>query len=395
MLPPLPSKPLIELTEADLLRLVEDEVREDVEIDYKVKLESDCQEFARDVSSFANTKGGYLVYGMDEEKELPTRLVALEGFDSGKAIGRLNSWAQEHIRPRPTLRFKPVSLGGGGEALVVEVPRSWIGPHEVRQEHRFYHRTQHGKAPMDVDQLRQAFRQEGDFLQAVDAFHSHRLAHWQERTTGLGGNCSLFVLHFLPADGLLGRRRVDIVGNAFEGHYPVPHPSGRDIGEMRVWRGGTTPTFNLDGYAFQETSGIEGEFCSCQVFRNGGVEHKLALRYIRDTKIILAYMIDQWLDRASRHAVSVMKALGSQGPVAVAGSLMGAKGWDWTLPTEFFEPCHTIQEPILRLPEVLLASPDAPPGPTVEELSRCLWNAMGMERSPFFQNGEYKPNNPR
>lgn len=147
MLPPLPSKPLPELSEADLLRLVEDEVREDVELDYKVKLESDSQEFARDVSSFANTKGGYLIYGMDEESELPTRLIALEGFDPGKAIGRLNSWAQEHIRPRPSLRFQPVPLEKGGSVMVIEVPRSWVGPHEVRQEHRFYHRTQHGKAP--------------------------------------------------------------------------------------------------------------------------------------------------------------------------------------------------------------------------------------------------------
>jgi len=197
------------------------------------------------------------------------------------------------------------------------------------------------------------------------------------------------------ASGIIGGGRLDILGKAFEGPFPVPHPSGREIGELKVWRGGTIPTFNLDGYAFQETSGVEGEFCSCQVFRNGGVEHKLALRSIPDEKIIRAYMVDQWLDRASNHAISVMKALGSQGPVAVAGSLIGAKGWDWTLPTEFWEPCHTIQDQLLRLPEVLLASPDAPHGPAVEELSRCLWNAMGMERSPFFQNGEYKPNSPR
>jgi predicted HTH transcriptional regulator len=100
VLPPLPSKPLAELTEADLLRLVEDEVREDVEIDYKARLETDSQEFAKDVSSFANTKGGYLVYGMSEDRELPTGLVALDGFDPSTAIERFNSWAQEHIRPR-------------------------------------------------------------------------------------------------------------------------------------------------------------------------------------------------------------------------------------------------------------------------------------------------------
>lgn len=390
VLPPFPSKPFTDLNEPDLRRLIEDQVGEDVEIDYKVALETSCQEFARDVSAFANTKGGYLVYGVAEEDEIPTNLVAIPGFDSGQVIGQMISWAQEHIRPRPTLRFKPVSLGGGGEVLVVEVPRSWNGPHEVRQEHRFYHRTQHGKAPMDVDQLRMAFNQERDFLQAADEFHARRLDYWQGRTRGLGGACVLFVLHLLPADGLLGRRRVDISGTSYEGYYPVPHPAGRDIGEMRVWGGGTTHTFNLEGYAFQETSGVEGEFCSCQVFRNGGVEHKLALRQFGSDKVILAYMVDQWLDRASKHAVSVMKALEAQGPVAVVGSFMGTKGWSWTLPTEFWEPPHSIHEPLLRLPAGVLDSPEALPGPAVEQLSRCLWNAMGREQSPFFRDGEYR-----
>ena len=391
VLPPFPSKPFTDLIEDDLRRLIEDQVGEDVEIDYKVALETSCQEFARDVSAFANTKGGYLVYGMAEEGEIPTNLVAIPGFDSGRVIGQLTSWAQEHIRPRPTLRFKPVSLSGVGEVLVVEVPRSWIGPHEVRQEHRFYHRTQHGKAPMDVDQLRMAFNQEQDFLQAADELQARRLDYWKGRTAGLGSACVLFVLHLLPADGLLGRRRVDISGNAYEGHYPVPHPAGRDIGELKVWRGGTTPNFNLEGYAFQEISGVEGERCSCQVFRNGGVEHKLALRQFRGERAILAYEVDQWLDRASKHAVSVMKVLEAQGPVAVVGSLVGAQGWAWTLPTDFFEPAHIIEEPLLRIPEALLDSPEADPGPAVEQLSRGLWNAMGKERSPFFEDGEYRP----
>jgi hypothetical protein len=387
LLPPLPSKPLIDLTETDLLRLVEDEVREDVEIDYKIKFESDCQEFVRDVSSFANTKGGYLVYGMDEENELPTRLVALEGFDSGKAIGRLNSWAQEHIRPRPTLRFKPVSLGGGGEALVVEVPRSWIGPHEVRQEHRFYHRTQHGKAPMDVDQLRMAFNQERDFLEAAATFHTHRVEHWKGRSAGLGDTHALFVLHFLPADGLLGRRRVNLTGRSFGGR-PVPSPNGVEVGQHHVWEGGVTSSFNLEGYAFHENLGSVGEARSCQVFRNGGVEHNWVVRREGESKRILPVLLDDWMDNASRHAALVMNSNEVQGPVALAGSLIGAAGWIWTLPDRIMGN-RLISEGHLRLPEVLLGSADDPPGPAVEEVSRYLWNAMGIEKSPFFKDGVF------
>jgi hypothetical protein len=58
VLPPFPAKPQSDLSEADLHRLIEDQVGEDVEIGYKVALETSCQEFARDVSAFANTKGG-------------------------------------------------------------------------------------------------------------------------------------------------------------------------------------------------------------------------------------------------------------------------------------------------------------------------------------------------
>lgn len=391
MLPPLPSKPLADLTEADLLRLVEDEVREDVEIDYKVRLETDCQEFARDISAFANSKGGYLVYGMSEVDELPNALVPLEGFDPGTAIGRMTSWAQEHVRPRPTLQFKPVQLEAGGAVMVVEVPRSWVGPHEVRQEHRFYHRTQHGKAPMDVDQLRLAFSQDRDFLHAVETFHARRIDHWLSRTPGLGVECAIFVLHLLPAEGLLGRRRVTIAGTAFERYYPVPHPSTNQIGPKRVWGGGTTHSYNLDGFEFREVSGVPGERCSCQVFRNGGVEHKHAVRVDSDgLRVIRPIMLEQWIDRALDHAATVMGSLGSQGPVAVAGSFLGTTGWAWPR-GEGFTDQVVIHDPELRLPEVLLDSVDAPTGPAAEQLANYLWNVVGEERSPNFQDGVFAP----
>lgn len=389
MLPPLPSKPLPELSEADLLRLVEDGVREDVELDYKVKLESDSQEFARDVSSFANTKGGYLIYGMDEESEVPTRLIALEGFDPGKAIGRLNSWAQEHIRPRPSLRFQPVPLEKGGSVMVIEVPRSWVGPHEVRQEHRFYHRTQHGKAPMDVDQLRQAFSQERDFLQAVEAFHSRRIEHWKSRTPGLGGECAIFVLHLLPAEGLLGRRRFAIEGGLSRARHPFPPPDGSDGSVKEVWRGGTEGSYNLDGYFFQEFSGVPGERASCQVFRNGGVEHKWVSRRDGDLSIA-SQLFDQWLFRATSHALFIIRQMDAQGPIAMLGSWLGTSGWGWPYPGSSSKP-RLIQEAELRLPEVFLDGPEAQPGSAAEQLSHYIWNAMGRERSPNFLDGQFKP----
>jgi hypothetical protein len=391
VLPPLPSKPLSDLTEADLLRLVEDEVREDVEIDYKVRLETDCQEFARDISAFANSKGGYLVYGMSEVDELPKGLVPLEGFDPGTAIGRMTSWAQEHVRPRPTLQFKPVQLEAGGAVMVVEVPRSWVGPHEVRQEHRFYHRTQHGKAPMDVDQIRQAFGQDQGFTQAVEKFREDRSEFWRRRSPGLGAQSCTFLLHLLPAEGLMSRRRISLTGTHFNPYYPVPHPANSSEGRSNVWRGGTQHGHNLDGFYFQETTDGHGDSCSCQVFRNGAIEHKWVSRARGDERTIFSLYFDQWLYWATVHGVEVLKFLEVQGPIALVGSFLGTHGWEWPFPSHSFSRPRQITEGEILLPDLLLESTDDHPGKAVEQLSGFLWNAMGWPRSPNFEGGEFKP----
>ncbi len=53
---PFPKKPLSDLVEADLLRLIEDGVSEGKEVEYKREIEKDPVEFAKDVTAFANVK---------------------------------------------------------------------------------------------------------------------------------------------------------------------------------------------------------------------------------------------------------------------------------------------------------------------------------------------------
>jgi predicted HTH transcriptional regulator len=66
------TKPLTEIDESDLQTLVDNGVREGKEIEYKEALTlfspEQKQEFLNDVSSFANTNGGLLFYGIRESK---------------------------------------------------------------------------------------------------------------------------------------------------------------------------------------------------------------------------------------------------------------------------------------------------------------------------------------
>src|SRR4051794_38821150 len=65
------NKPLVQITRADLEALLADSICESKAIDYKRGLNLIPQEakdeFCRDVSSFANTIGGDIIYGIDDK----------------------------------------------------------------------------------------------------------------------------------------------------------------------------------------------------------------------------------------------------------------------------------------------------------------------------------------
>src|SRR5437899_2362570 len=71
-----------EWTEDDLIALHKNEVKESITLDYKgsaalQKTDGKKTELSKDVSAFANSAGGTLVYGMIEDGNIP------KGLDSG------------------------------------------------------------------------------------------------------------------------------------------------------------------------------------------------------------------------------------------------------------------------------------------------------------------------
>ena len=77
----LTNKQFDQLTEADFQELIANKVPESKTLDYKVDLkfgDRDKREFLADVSSFANTAGGYLLIGIKEEGGIPTGLPGIE-----------------------------------------------------------------------------------------------------------------------------------------------------------------------------------------------------------------------------------------------------------------------------------------------------------------------------
>jgi predicted HTH transcriptional regulator len=175
------ARRLNEITELDIVALINNGVAEGRTIEYKRELpgngDAEKKEFLADVSSFANTAGGDLVFGMDENQGLPTRVVGLQAGDLDLEIRRLESMLAAGLSPRIRYEMRVVTTAGVQRMLIVRIERSWEGPHRVvfQGHDKFYGRNSAGKYPLDVNELRGAFTLSSTVTDRIRAFRTDRI----------------------------------------------------------------------------------------------------------------------------------------------------------------------------------------------------------------------------
>ena len=155
---------LQEIEESDLQDLVDNQVRESRDLEYKLEVPGNSsgakKGFLAEVASFANTTGGNLIIGIADDDGVASDCVGVELQSVDEGIHRLHSILEAGLDPRiPGLSIRDVELTSGNVVLIVRVPHSVIAPHMITFEKssRFYARNSTGKYPMDVREIRAAF----------------------------------------------------------------------------------------------------------------------------------------------------------------------------------------------------------------------------------------------
>ena len=211
---------LKELTEQRLVEVVTNGREEGQTLEYKRSMPFGTWEerlkVLKAVSAFANAFGGDLVIGVDAADGIPQLPIVgipvaeIDGFKL--AFESVARHSFEPSLPAGTVAFKSISIGHNGQAVVVaRIARSWQAPHRVgRQGDRdFWIRTNAGKEPMTIAQLRDAFVLSSTVREKIRDFV-------YERVNDLAGNAGgapdapidlqsgalydspKFVLHVLP-----------------------------------------------------------------------------------------------------------------------------------------------------------------------------------------------------
>lgn len=155
--------------ESDLQQLVDDGVEESLTLDYKAcdalqKTDEKKIDVSKDVSAFANSVGGTIVYGMVEEgkKQKPKNID--KGYDA-KDISKdwldqvISSNIQPHIDGVFINRVDLIKNAPGRCAYVVCIPQSDRAPHQAADK-RYYKRSNARSEAMEDYEVRDVmFRQ--------------------------------------------------------------------------------------------------------------------------------------------------------------------------------------------------------------------------------------------
>jgi hypothetical protein len=385
------DKPLLQLAESDLRELIADKEAEGKTLDYKRDLvgegDTEKKEFLYDVSSFANTQGGHLVFGMEEKNGEAVNLIGLADIDPDQKILRLEQMLRDGIRP-PIIGIQSVRipLSGGKVAIVMRIPKSWNPPHQVtyQKAFRFYARDTNGKYQVDVDELRSIFSLSGMIAERIRAFRVERLAKITAGDTPVpllsGGN---LVLHVVPFSAFA-------VGTSFPLQEAVRQPNKfptlfdpRTLGHQITFDG-LLMTSNLHAPPAPQRA-------YTQVLRVGAVEAVASSLAYEQGRLILPQLGTLIVHYARVYAAS-LHTIGVEPPMAIFASLLNVKGMrplqDFignALPEDL--PSVTLAVDQFHFVETRFETVPADDNDTARRLRVTLdhlTNTAGLASSPYF-----------
>lgn len=389
--------PLERVFEADLQRLIIDGVRESRDLDFKRDAVGDDRdakrEFLRDVTSFANTAGGYLIVGMAEAAGVADTLIGLTARPPDDEKLRLENLIRDGVEPRLVgVRIREVILSGGGYALVVKVPASWNPPHRVAfgGTNRFYARNSAGAYELSVEQLRSAFLGGAELEQRLEDFRVSRLARLETGQRGVG----------IAGKGKLVVQAVPLANQEDPFDLSVAE---RQLGKFLPPRAesGISYRYNLDGFLLHDaTADSDPPRSYTQLFRNGGVEIAvggyLGLKKVGEKNLLLCAgrSLNSDLVDIIETALAGAFLLGATPPVAVMVSFLDGAGSVLSL-DEGRLSWHNkvLDRNVLLFEPLVIQEGQLQQGwqKVLRPVFDSLWNAFGYPRCPllFDQTGNW------
>lgn len=379
------SNPLSAWTNEDIETLIELSIEENINLDYKETLpgrsDSDRKEFLNDITSFANSQGGFLIFGVSEkleEKKKTNKPGTIQGIDKepSQEMSRLDQILSSGVYPRFTdYSFRSFKFAEDKHVVVFQLAKSWIGPHMVTADgsNKFFTRAQTGKQPMDYSQIRSAFLGSESTLNNIRNFISERRLKIRrnEGPLSIEGPSSL-VVHVVPVETFNHLR------------FSVRELKADNFATRQLtYRDGISEKANLEGLCRYNPHFKENGFA--QIFRSG--IHEFADVgsidvHGENTTISLGYLGDA-IFTALKNSFDNLGRLGLNGPAVVGVSITGIKDRKLTIGQDSFNffADRRFDRTEISLPEVYIENGNYTT--QMKDIMEPLCNSAGIDTCPF------------
>lgn len=319
-------KELDSISFADLQELLNNSVSESKTLEYKKVLnlntDNDKKEFLNDVSSFANSSGGDIIYGISEKSGTPNSLEGFQIENLDLLKQQVENILRDGIEPRITgILIKTIENPDKKILLIIRIPKSWISPHRTnyKASRRFFARNSNGKYELDIQELRRSFALSDSISSRLKSFREDRISKIFSNDTPveLKGERKV-ALHIVPLIALTQSQSYDIKILKTKSDYSIPFCAGP----------GHT-FYNFDGIL--SLNGYRGSDITSytQFYKNGiieGVTTKLEDKYDSKTISIPNTLFENCLFSALRAYFSFYESINVDFPLYLFVTLINFKG---------------------------------------------------------------------
>ncbi len=384
------GKPLGQISESDLQGLVAAQVQEGHQIEYKriwkVGNPEDNRETLLDIAAFANASGGDILYGVEEDKGVPTKLAGLENFNADteaqRIDGLLASWTDKKI---VGVGYQLVHLASGQGVFIVRVPNLSSTLHAVTLggNPRYVTRNASGRANMTTAGIEVAILYTGKSRERAKQFRSQRDVAIADNTLPITLAAPYRqVLYVLPLAELSNFNAREVITTLRDDFHPMGAPRSMDVGATQggVMAFSSETDRSIYSYVQIHRNGaLEAVIC-----RSGGTSgDKISSDYEREMRnSLLPYL-------------RALNRLSLMPPYLVGVSHLNVVGFSIYEPphVSYFRPQLAQTGQILatglyELESIDTASVDA----ALKSLFDHVWNEFGRLGSPHFTpDGKWEP----
>jgi schlafen family protein len=391
-----------------LERLRDDKIKEGLQLEYKESLptEKTREKFLTSITSFANSSGGDLIYGLRAKRDedgVPTgeidSIVGLPSINPDQEILRLQQWIRDCIDPPLITVIELIDRENEAPCLIVRVPPSWTTLHMVKtMDNPFYGRHSGGKYRLSTNEIRDGFIMAITARDRVRQFRDDRVERiLQGKTpTNLGSDPKI-VFHALPLnvdDSAWVRFRE--TERASEKNPPIlPLRLNLISGHQQNWH------YNTDGFLIER---MESRNSYVQMFRDCGIEavDESLLKFYGlddkddDLKIMHGINIERGVIRAFSAYQKFLSWIGIAGPFALYLTLIGVRGIGLVALADHYHRRDFvgIDRDCVMTSDVVVDDLTTPADVVLKPLFDFVWNASGYAESPHYKNGRWTDKSP-